>query len=548
MTARVVAFDGYTRINAADANTNWGNFNGSGPAPAAEAQLRYQGTNAVNKKITSTASRSGVQYDPAAGAVDMSTATGTHKLAFLKGYVADFGDLNVTYGCEMAIGSGNAAYYSYNVAGSGANGAPYDGGYPAQGGYILAAINPNVATWREGTTGSPSLTAVDFFGFAAQFVSGGAKSENLAMDAIDVGTGLQLTLGTGADPSGNFIDFLEDDQDNTSNRWGVVSGTAPVVEARGKLTIGNSGGTETDFDDTSSTVLFLDGYYDAGDLGVLVHLQNAGSLINVGATLQGLGSGNTRPDFTVSGTTTAGCTLSPLLVNFRNVVLTSVVDVINADLEFADLTQASADISASILRPNSASGVAAINDATFGVSTGMRDIEFIQSGVGHAIEITSPGTYNLQDILFTGFGGTPGTNSTPNSGVNDAAIYNNSGGAVTINVNGSGNQPSVRNAAGSTTTVNQTVTVTIKVVDVNGAAIQDAAVFLEESPGGADIISYGLTDVNGEVSTSYGGSTPQAVVGFVRKGSSSPVYKASPITATIASSGLSQTITLVADE
>ena len=114
MTALVVTFLG-TRVNDADANTNWSNDGGGGPAPASEPQLRYQysGTGAVgavNRKVTTTASRTGVQYDPGAGALNMTAVS--FPLAFLKGYIADFGDLNATYGCEFKIGSGSGAYYS----------------------------------------------------------------------------------------------------------------------------------------------------------------------------------------------------------------------------------------------------------------------------------------------------------------------------------------------------------------------------------------------------------------------------------------------------
>jgi hypothetical protein len=42
-----------------------------------------------------------------------------------------------------------------------------------------------------------------------------------------------------------------------------------------------------------------------------------------------------------------------------------------------------------------------------------------------------------------------------------AAIYNSSGGNVVINVGGSGTTPTIRNAVGSTTTVNNTKNVTL---------------------------------------------------------------------------------------
>ena len=91
--------------------------------------------------------------------------------------------------------------------------------------------------------------------------------------------------------------------------------------------------------------------------------------------------------------------------------------------------------------------------------TKITSTNFIQGSGGHAIEITSTGTYSYQNIGFQDYGGTGGDNLTPSSGPEDAAIYNNSGGLVTINVS-DGDSPSIRNAASSTTEVNQTVTLT----------------------------------------------------------------------------------------
>jgi hypothetical protein len=97
--------------------------------------------------------------------------------------------------------------------------------------------------------------------------------------------------------------------------------------------------------------------------------------------------------------------------------------------------------------------------------------DFIGAG-GHAIEITTPGTYALADIGLSGFGGTPGSNGVSSSGPTDAAIYNNSGGAVTLNISG-GDTPSVRNGAGATTVVNATVTLTVSAqVPLAGAEVR----------------------------------------------------------------------------
>ena len=81
---------------------------------------------------------------------------------------------------------------------------------------------------------------------------------------------------------------------------------------------------------------------------------------------------------------------------------------------------------------------------------------------GHAIEIQSGGTYTFTGNIFVGgFSGATGDNLTPNSGSLDAMIFNDSGGLVTLNIAGGGDTPSVRNSAGSTTEVNNNVSVTI---------------------------------------------------------------------------------------
>ncbi len=67
------------------------------------------------------------------------------------------------------------------------------------------------------------------------------------------------------------------------------------------------------------------------------------------------------------------------------------------------------------------------------------------STTGHAIEVTTPGTYTFSGNVFTGYGA---NNS------NSAAIYNNSGGLVTLNISGGGSVPTVRNGAGASTVVN----------------------------------------------------------------------------------------------
>lgn len=84
------------------------------------------------------------------------------------------------------------------------------------------------------------------------------------------------------------------------------------------------------------------------------------------------------------------------------------------------------------------------------------DTIFESAGTGHAIEISAVGSYAFEGNSFTGYGA---------DGTTDAAIYNNSGGAVELVIPLGDATPTVRNGAGASTTItqptnNQSVTLT----------------------------------------------------------------------------------------
>jgi hypothetical protein len=88
---------------------------------------------------------------------------------------------------------------------------------------------------------------------------------------------------------------------------------------------------------------------------------------------------------------------------------------------------------------------------------------FTGSGsAGHAIRITSPGTYSFVGNTFTAFGST---------GSNSAAIFNDSAGLVTLNISGTTSQPTYRNGTDASTSVVLSVDLEINIVDADGDAI-----------------------------------------------------------------------------
>lgn len=86
-------------------------------------------------------------------------------------------------------------------------------------------------------------------------------------------------------------------------------------------------------------------------------------------------------------------------------------------------------------------------------------------GGGHALRITTPGTYAFVGNTFTNFGA---------DGSTGAAILNESGGLVTLNISGGGSTPTVKNIGGATTTVNNSKILTIEIRDADGVLITSA--------------------------------------------------------------------------
>jgi hypothetical protein len=146
---------------------------------------------------------------------------------------------------------------------------------------------------------------------------------------------------------------------------------------------------------------------------------------------------------------------------------------------------------------------------------------FVSGGSGHAIEIaptgTGPFTYNISGYVFDGFAGQSGTDTDRvffiNPPVSDPAIdeditINVTDGSA-INIQGGGEGFSYRTVAAYTGTVsiNQTVTLTVTVVDSDGAVVEGARVRIENASSGA-LITQGETNASGVYSDgtyNYGG-------------------------------------------
>lgn len=315
--------------------------------------------------------------------------------------------------------------------------------YPSEGGWVRVWLDISRTPDATGGTALDEATA-RYFGPVVSIPSVGGNAPNIVLDAIDhTTTGLLLT-GT----AGLWSDFTAADEGNTTNKYGVIASRSGVYFCRARLTLGSA--TSLVFSDSGFSMVFPQQALVADTfMGVTVDLQNASTDVTWS---RGVFSapGTKKGDIIVTGTSGTllidGCAFNSL----RILTFTSGVTVENSSINTSGLvTQAGAVITTcSFNAPTGTVGLLSNNPADVSYCT------FVSDGTGHAIEITTAGTYNFAGNSFSGYAGTNG--STGNE-----AIYNNSGGAVTLNITAGGTTPTIRNGTGASTTVNSNIQVTL---------------------------------------------------------------------------------------
>lgn len=558
-------------LRVAEANiTNdtgtWGN-DGGGGGVSDEPDFYYQGgagaLTAQSRKVST--SRIGRSY--AHSATTDLTATDRRHIIFK--ILITNKDALLTRSSPAAgikIGSANNAFHEYYVFGS--------DNYPKRGGFQILPISPNVSGYRD-SAGSPTLTAIDYYSFLADF-SSTSKSENLIIDAIDVGAGLVLTGGDGADPDGTYADFVSADEGTGANSWGYVFTEGNAIFVTGRLAIGeNTGGTAvaTVFTASDAKLEWTNGYVETGFHTHRINLGNATTVVTLtrcNYDCAGIQNNNANRGYTTTEdsrvvfevlNTTGSLTMANCAIqNAASVDLTSACtldacNIINSgqiDANGADLTGTNVLVSAV------AAGTGALLwNVNTNPSTLLDGMTFTKGvNAHHAIEFgtSSSTTINLTDITFTGFDATNGLTTN-----NDAVLsFPDTGSDVTWTVNVSGGSGTIsykKARAGDTVNVVQNpVTTTITVIDAEtDLALEGVAVYILAGATGplteGDVIINALTDSNGQVSDTRSLASNQSI-GFanVVKGSSSIAYVPGTVKGTIDSStGFAQTIILQRD-
>lgn len=353
-------------------------------------------------------------------------------------------------GIVMFVGSAITAHHRWTVGGSDFGRYPY-------GGWTNFVVDPEVTTGRT-TTGTPG-TNYRWVGMGCNVISAITKGSPYGIDVIRYGRGeVEVTYGEATDYA--TFDGMATENDSSTNRWGLFSLQAGSYLWKGLMTLGITG-TIVDFRDSNRNIVIDNSRNVQSDFN-RIEINNASSNIEWTNII-----------------ITSLCSVSP--GEFE------VID--DADVEF-NLCQFT-DMSTFVFLTNSI-----INTTTFrrcdlveqggGTFDGcsfeesvatvaflvddpdlITDCSFISDGTGHAIELTSDcagNSYTLEDVVVSGYAST----GTPGSTGNEV-IYNNSGGAVTINIDG-GSPASAftyRNGTGASTTVTANYTFTITGLEQN---------------------------------------------------------------------------------
>jgi len=414
---------------------------GGGQGAGTDADLFLQGDQAVSRRIDN--SSLGWTVSTSAGGSANLSATGTHLVLWMGSITWS---LVTNYQVVITSGTNQDAYHNVPSA-----------QFPlTQGGFI--PVWGDVTRTADGAvTNTPTLTAVNGVGIYAVMGNTAGNLKNVQADASFYGTAGYSLTGTS-----NIGQVLTAEENTSTGLKGVLQEKSGIYFCQARLIIGASDAAAaspvaTTYSDSNITLIFPNQPLVATDfMGQTINLGNASTTYSLTGSTVGAGDPSgavTRPDLIFTGTSGSATITNCTLLGMRTVDFTSTCTFDGGILDTVNITQGGSEIKNCEIRTRTATQIAVIDDATFGITSGIHDVTFKQEGSGHAIEFTSGSAATLTNIEFSGYGA---------NASNSAAIYNNTGGSLTLTVSG-GNSANytIRNGTGASTTIVSSKTLTI---------------------------------------------------------------------------------------
>jgi len=477
----ITVTDNRVEIDSADSTTGWDSPVGGEPVtsftvePSPKESSAHNGIQVSNTEAELLHTHS---------STDLSSGVLFYACSFAHGIM----ETAVNYGVSAVLGDGTNTN-AYQVGGADIAVFRHSAGSSVN--YQCLLIDSgNLPTGKalQGTFGSFDNTAVTEFGvnYITTVKSVGGV-ENCFVDKILYGNG-GLTIA-GTDSAAGFLDDLAVlDQATTSggSYGGCRSLGAGVYGVQIKIILGDAG-TGSDTLSIVDQTFKLENFSGIGvdKLGIIIQGNATGTQAftftnSVLFSPAGSGAFITATDVNVESLDITGC----LIQNFDQGLAFS-ADATNAPghdisnntfLGCSQINSGKTAFTDNTIDSTIDANGGFIIDANTDISA-VSGLTFNSDGTGHAIYITSPGSYTLTDFIFTGFSAVQDENT-------DSVIYNNSGGLATVTISGGSGSVTYRNGtSASTTIIAGAVDVTVKAVDSTGAAIENARVHLKASAG-----------------------------------------------------------------
>jgi len=452
----VIITDNRTRPTQADTTTGWTSSSGvavftSAPAPAeATGCLGVQVSNSTENSYFS-----------------QTAANLTDTLVYCWLLPGGVLETVVGGGVQIYLGDGTNNR-GYHIGGSNGAGFRHDAGPVVWQCFVVDTGNLPANTSQFGG-GAPNFGAITRVGnvFTTLAKSVG-NQENCFIDIIAYGNGGLTITGGGTGTEGKFLEIATADRSEANlTAYGICRELGSgLFGLQGPLTFGSTGTGSVDFEDTGLTVVFEDRNIGTNKYGITI-AGGTGNTTVIFGNRDGVGLGSQGVNFVCPTGVGAFWNASDTDINllglyggslagFNNGVTftSSATTGPNHEIFSTAFRQCGLiTVGTTEFRNNSITGSVATSAVLLETTSIVSDLVFTSAGTGHAITIETPGTYDFTDFTYEGYAATDG--STGNE-----SFYNNSGGAVTINVSG-GDTPTVRNGAGATTTVNNNISITV---------------------------------------------------------------------------------------
>jgi hypothetical protein len=533
-----------TEISDAESATGWAH-EGDGSSAGLNNDIFIQSAGSISSSLKASMAGNGRGSNVFSPTVNLDL-TNTHIYCWLK-----FDLIPATFaagGIYFRLETSTNVWSEYFVGGS----DTYFGGWKC---FVL---DVNQTADREGTTSGVTITDVDRIGMGVETVTQiNGNIETLFVDYLQYLPSAEATAidiygtTTAAGLWEDFFTELDPGGAGSHPAEGIIRKDEGVFYLNGPIGIGTGTNNADLSDDTSPIVvwenqLVEDNYYaiQAEGTGVATTKRlNLGTKVGTGDTAGGIEGGiiktagpawaldlteATFTDINLYGITFAGpgtteldnVDIEGIGVNFdgRSQIEPGVGDLINGIVQ----NFSGASLEGGVLLPSPD-------------THNMRRYQFINN-TPHAIEFSTASAtpYTLEDFTYAGSGTT--------DSVNDTA------GAVTANVNG-GDSPTNTNGASATTTINNTKTLQVTVVDsVTGAVIPYASVTIVDSSD-RSIVSEGVANNLGVYQdTGYNYTVDVDINVITRKSSPGATrYLAAEPPGKIINTGLTTTVGLTQD-